>query len=178
MTKWTVCSGSVASVPDLRSLIPAHREIAERVRDMFPAEDDETLADTIEGESDLPGAIITVLRAAIEREVTAKALADLIETMVARKRRFEAGATTLRIAALNAMEEVGLRKLAAPDMTVSVGTTRPKVLITDDTAVPEDLCRIVRTPSKPDIAKALAEGRDVPGVVLGNPERFLRVTRT
>jgi hypothetical protein len=160
-------------------LIPAHREIADRIREMFPAETDETaLADTIEGESDLPAAIISVLRAAIEREVTAKALADLIETMTARKRRFEAGATSMRVAALHAMEEVGLKKLSAPDMTVSVGTTKPKVLITDDTAVPEDLCRIVRTPSKPDIAKALAEGREVPGVVLGNPERFLRVTRT
>jgi hypothetical protein len=159
-------------------LIPAHREIADRIREMFPAEDDETLADTIEGESDLPAAIISVLRAALEREVTAKALADLIETMVGRKRRFEDGARTLRVAALHAMEEVGLKKLAAADMTVSVGTTKPKVLITDEAAVPADLCRIVRTPSKPDIAKAIAEGREVSGVVLGNPERFLRVTRT
>jgi hypothetical protein len=158
-------------------LIPAHREIAERIREMFPAEDDETLADTIEGESDLPAAIISVLRAAIEREVTAKALADLIDTMVGRKRRFEEGARNLRGAALHTMEEVGLRKLAAPDMTVSVGTTRPKVLIVDDAAVPDDLCKITRAPSRTEIAKALAEGRDVPGVTLGNPETHLTIHR-
>jgi hypothetical protein len=158
-------------------LIPAHREIVERVREMFPEETDETLADTIEGESDLPAAIISVLRAAIEREVTAKALADLIDTMVGRKRRFEEGARNLRGAALHTMEEVGLRKLAAPDMTVSVGTTRPKVLIVDDAAVPDDLCKITRAPSRTEIAKALAEGRDVPGVTLGNPETHLTIHR-
>jgi hypothetical protein len=144
---------------------------------MFPEETDETLADTIEGESDLPAAIISVLRAAIEREVTAKALADLIDTMVGRKRRFEEGARNLRGAALHTMEEVGLRKLAAPDMTVSVGTTRPKVLIVDDAAVPDDLCKITRAPSRTEIAKALAEGRDVPGVTLGNPETHLTIHR-
>jgi hypothetical protein len=158
-------------------LIPAHREIADRIRAMFPDETEETLADSIEGESDLPGAIIAVLRAAIEREVTAKALADLIETMVGRKRRFEDGARNLRLAALHTMEEVGLRKLAAPDMTVSVGTTKPKVLITDETLIPDDLCKTTRTPSKTDIAKAMMEGREVPGVTLGNPETHLTVHR-
>jgi hypothetical protein len=165
-------------VPDLRSLIPAHREIVERVREMFPEETDETaLADTIEGESDLPAAIISVLRAAIEREVTAEALADLIDTMTARKRRFTEGARNLRGAALHTMEEVGLRKLAAPDMTVSVGTTKPRVLITDEAAVPDEFVRITRTPSKTDIAKAMMEGREVPGVTLGNPETHLTIHR-
>jgi hypothetical protein len=158
-------------------LIPAHREIAERIREMFPAEDDETLADTIEGESDLPAAIISVLRAAIEREVTAKALADLIEVMVARKRRFEDDARNLRGAALHAMCETGLKKLAAPDMSVSVTTGKPRIMITDDSLVPDDLVRITRTPSKTDIAKAMAEGREIPGVTLGNPEPFLSIHR-
>jgi hypothetical protein len=158
-------------------LIPAHREIAERVREMFPAEDEETLADTIEGESDLPGAIIAVLRAAIEREVTVKALADLIETMVGRKRRFEDGARSLRVAALHAMEEVGLKRLAAPDFSVWIATTKGKVIITDESAIPDDLCRITRTPSKTDIAKAIIEGREVPGVTIGNSETHLTVHR-
>ena len=123
-------------MPDLRPLIPAHREIADRIREMFPA-----------------------------------------ETMTARKRRFTEGARNLRLASLHAMEAVGLKKLAAPDMTVSVGTTRPKVLITDETAIPDDLCKLTRTPIKTDIAKAMAEGREVPGVTLGNPETHLTVHR-
>jgi hypothetical protein len=144
---------------------------------MFPEETDETLADTIEGESDLPAAIISVLRAAIEREVTAKALADLIETMVGRKRRFEEGARNLRLAALHTMCESGLKKLAAPDLSVSVSRGKPRLIITDDAAVPDDLCKISRAPSKTEIAKAMADGREVPGVTLGNPEPFLSIHR-
>jgi hypothetical protein len=158
-------------------LIPAHREIADRIRAMFPDETEETLADSIEGESDLPGAIIAVLRAAIEREVTAKALADLIETMVGRKRRFEEGARNLRLAALHTMSETGLKKLSAPDLSVSVSAGKPRLIITDDTAIPDDLCKITRAPSKTEIAKAMAEGREVPGVTLGNPEPFLSIHR-
>jgi hypothetical protein len=158
-------------------LIPAHREIADRIRTLFPEESEEDLADTIEGASDLPDAIFRVLRTAIEREANGKALAEIIDTMVSRRRRLDEGARTLRTEALRAMEVAGLKKLAAPDMSISVGVTRPKVLIIDDTAVPDDLCKITRAPSRAEIAKALAEGRDVPGVMLGNPETHLTIHR-
>jgi hypothetical protein len=163
---------------DLRSLIPAHREIADRIRAMFPEESEENLADTIEGESSLPGAIMIALRAAIEREANGKALGEIIETMVGRKRRLDEGARNIRLAALNAMSEGGLKKLAAPDLSVSVSYTKPKILLLDNgDSVPDEFCKIVRTPSKTDIAKAIAEGREVPGVTLSNPEPYLTVRR-
>jgi len=162
---------------NLSQALASHRALVAHIKDLFPDETDETLADTIEGESDLPGAIIAVLRAAIEREANGKALAEIIETMVGRKRRLEEGARNLRLASLHAMEAAGLKKLAAPDMSVSVGVGKPKMLIVDDAAVPDDLCRVTRTPSKTDIAKAMMEGRQVPGVTLGNPETHLTVHR-
>ena len=164
-------------MPDLSMALNAHKVLVAQIRLMFPDETDRDLADTVEGESTLPDAIFSVLRHAAEREAHGKAIAEMIDTLAARKRRLEEGARTIRLAALHAMLDAGFKKLAAPDMTVSVGSGKPRVTITDEALVPEDLCRVTRAPSKTDIAKALAEGREVPGVTLGNPEPFIVVHR-
>jgi hypothetical protein len=163
---------------DLRSLVPTHRAIVEQVSAMFPEEDQDTLADTIAGESDLPDAIVAVLRAALEREAQAKAIKDeLIARLTERARRLEDGAKSLRAAALQAMTEAGLPKIQAIDMSVSVGRGKPSVIITDLALVPDALCRTVREPSKTLIANAIANTGDVPGATLGNPQPFLTIHR-
>jgi hypothetical protein len=163
---------------DLRSLVPAHRAIVEQVSTMFPEEDQDTLADTIAGESDLPDAIVAVLRAALEREAQAKAIKDeLIARLTERARRLEDGAKSLRAAALQAMTEAGLPSIKAIDMSVSVGRGKPKVIITDAEIIPFPLCRITREPSKTLIAVALQNGKKVPGATLGNPQPFLSIHR-
>jgi hypothetical protein len=165
-------------IHDLRALIPAHRAIVEAIRSAFPDETDETLADTIEGESDLPSAVVAVLRAALEREAQAKAIKDeLIARLTERARRLEDGAKSLRAAALQAMTEAGLPSIKAIDMSVSVGRGKPRVIITDPAQVPDALCKIVREPSKTLIANAIANTGDVPGATLGNPQPFLTIHR-
>jgi hypothetical protein len=162
-------------LPDLRQLVPAHQAIVDRIREMYPEATEDDLLDTIEGESNLQDAIIAVMRHAIEREATGKALGDLIDRMTARKRRLEEGARSLRSAALQAMQESGLKKLPAPDFSLSVGQTKPKIIITDDKAVPDHFCKIERSPSKTMIADEFAAGRDVPGATRGNSTPFLTV---
>ena len=163
---------------DLSRLVPEHRAIVEHIRALYPDESDANLADTIEGMSDLPEAIVATLRIALEREVMAKGLADLIEQMTARKRRLEDGAKLLRGSVLQAIQEAGVAMpLRAPDMTVSIGRGKPRVVITDADLVPESLCKIVRQPDKNLIAEALAKG-DVAGAVLGNPQPFISVHRS
>jgi hypothetical protein len=167
-----------AILTDLRSLVPAHRAIVEAIRAAFPDETEESLADTIEGESDLPGAVVAVLRAALEREAQAKAIKDeLIARLLYRAHRLEDGAKSLRAAALQAMQEAGLPKIQAIDMSVSVGRGKPRVIITDTDLVPDWACIIKREPSKAAISKVLATGTDVPGVTLGNPQPFLTIHR-
>jgi hypothetical protein len=163
---------------NLLALVPAHRAIVAALRDAFPDESDDDLIDTIAGESDLPGAVVAVLRAALEREAQAKAIKDeLIARLTERARRLEDGATSLRAAALQAMQEAGLKKVSAIDMNVSVGRGKPRVIITDAGIIPFLLCRITREPSKTLIAAALQNGKDVPGATLGNPQPFLTIHR-
>jgi hypothetical protein len=163
---------------DLLALVPAHRAIVETIRAAFPDETDETLADTIEGESDLPGAVIAVLRAALEREAQAKAIKDeLIARLLYRAHRLEDGAKSLRAAALQAMTEGGLKKVSAIDMSVSVGRGKARVIILDEMRVPDKFCKIVREPSKTLIAAELAAGREVDGATQGNVIPFLTIHR-
>src|SRR6185312_13606821 len=164
-------------MPDLSMALNAHKVLVAQIRLMFPAETEESLLDSIEGLTELDAAIFSVLRHAAEREAHGKAIAEMIDTLKARKRRLEEGARTIRLAALHAMLEAGFKKLAAPDMTVSVGSGKPKIVIVEEALIPDDLCRVTRASSKTDIARALAEGREIPGVTLGNPEPFIVVHR-
>jgi hypothetical protein len=162
-------------------LVPRHRALATAIRDAFPDESDDDLIDTIAGESDLPDAIVAVLRAALEREAQAKAIKDeLIARLLYRAHRLEDGAKSLRAAALQAMTEAGLPSIKAIDMSVSVGRGKPRVIITDPDLVPDALCKIVREPSKTLIAAAIKNfcgAKDIPGVTLSNPQPFLTIHR-
>jgi hypothetical protein len=149
-----------------------------QLRKLFHDESEESLADTIEGLTELDAAILTVLRAGLEREAMGKALGEMIDGMVARKRRIDDGAKMIRLAALQAMQEAGLPKLAAPDMSVSIGRGKPKVIVTAPEQVPDAYWRISREPNKAEIGKALGVGTDVPGAVLGNPQAFLSIHRS
>jgi flagellar motor switch protein FliG len=163
---------------DLRALVPAHRAIVERVSAMFPEEDQDTLADSIAGMSDLPDAIVAVLRAALEREAQAKAIKDeLIARLLYRAHRLEDGARTMRAAALQAMIEGNLPKIRAIDMSLSVGHGKARVQITDPALIPDELCKFTREPSKTLIGEALQKG-DVPGACYSNAAAFLTVHRS
>ncbi len=164
---------------DLNALVPAHRAIVEAIRGMFAEYDEDELADTIAGESDLPDAIVAVLRAAIEREAQAKAIKDeLVATLISRARRLEEGAKKMRGAALEAMQAGGLPKIKSIDMTISVGRGKNRVQITEPDLIPAALCRIIREPNKIEIGKILLEGTNIPGATLGNPIPFLTVHRS
>jgi hypothetical protein len=147
---------------DLDAAVLGHKALVARLREAFPDESDADLADTIEGESNLDEAIFATLRVALEREAHGKAITEMVEMMAGRKRRLEEGARAMRQAVLHAMREVGMKKLPGPDMTISVGMGKPKLVISDDAAVPDDLCRVTRAPDKRAIAEWLAAQESEP----------------
>lgn len=165
---------------DLTAAVATRNNLRDRLLTDYPtlADDVETLCDTLAGVDDLEEQIFAVLRAAVERDAYGKALSGLIDDMAARKRRLDEGAATLRLVALAAMQDAGLPKLRAPDMSVSIGRGKPKVQIIDEAALPDEFCRIKREANKAEIAKALAAGADVPGATLGNPQPFLSIHRS
>lgn len=157
----------------------SRRSLRDSLLAQYPAliEDDETLSDTLAGIDDFEEQCLAVLRAALEREAMGKALGEMIDTMQTRRRRLEDGARTMRGAVLEAMQEAGLKSMKAPDMSVSIGAGKPKIVVIDENRIPDRLCRISRTANKIEIASALAAGEKVDGVELGNPQPFLIVHR-
>lgn len=166
-------------MPDLRAAVVTRTNLRDQLLAEYPAliEDNEALADTLAGIDNFEEQVVALLRHVIEREAHGKALATLIDEMGTRKRRLEEGAKNLRGAALQAMQEAGLPKISAPDMSISVGRGKPKVVIVDGAQVPDDYCRIERVPSKTAIAEALGRGERVAGAELGNAQPFLSVHR-
>ena len=164
---------------DLHRSLAAFRAALADIKRMYADEDDqEALRDTALGETTLEEDILRVLREAQEREAHAEGLSALIARMRARLSRLEDGAEHLRAACLHAMQEANIKTIPAPDMSVSVGLSPAKVIVTVEAARLADRFRRF-PPPEPDkkaIADALKRGERVEGAELSNRAPFLRIS--
>ena len=155
-----------------------YRAIRDRVRTIEPGIDEQTLADTVEGLTDLHEIVQAIIRSALVEEALAKGLKCRIAEMQDRLRRFEDRVSKRRQIAKDVMLEIGLKKLVAPDFTVSVSPGTPALMVIDEDAVPKTYWE----PGEPRLrrqilANDLKQGEEVPGASLSDPEPFL-VVRT
>src|SRR5215213_3911323 len=113
-------------------------ELRRRLIEADPEIDERTLADTLEGATNLKEAIGCVIRSALNDESLAEALAVRLAQMRERLDRIETTADRKRQVALAAMEQADIDKLLEPDFTVSVRTAPPAVVITNEQTIPEE----------------------------------------
>ncbi len=118
-----------------------------------PDLDDDTLADTLEGATNLHEAIAALVRSALEDEAMARGLKGRLEDLTARLGRIEERAARKREIALHAMDEAGLSKITAPDVTISLRAGPASLVITDESLIPEWF--FVPQPAKLDRRKVL-----------------------
>jgi hypothetical protein len=107
-----------------------------------------------------------ILRAARWVEGQAKALKDMEAEMKERRQRFDAKAETLRSIVKTALVSLDMKRLDSPDFTITISPGKPRVVITDEAEIPSQLCKVVRTPDKESIRKALEAGEVIPGAEL------------
>ncbi len=138
-------------------------------------ETDEDAAELLSAECDIQERLVRMLRAARREEAEAKGIAGLIEELKNRAFRRETKALRLRGIVLDAMSDLGLPKLQAPDFTASVGKGRERVVIADEAAIPEHYCRITKAPSLTLIREAFDRGGIVPGAERANPQPVLTI---
>jgi hypothetical protein len=155
-----------------------YRAIRDRVRTIEPDIDEQTLADTVEGLTNLHEIVQAIIRSALAEEALAKGLKCRISEMQDRLHRFEDRASKRRQIAKDVMVDLGLKKLTAPDFTVSLREGTPALLVIDEDAVPKTYWE----PGEPRLrrqilANDLKQGEEVPGASLSDPEPFL-VVRT
>jgi len=148
--------------------------------EVFAGDDDALLNDTIEGETDLKEfldreVIVSVLLA----EAMAEAIDKVVATLRKRQGRFERRSEVLRTLAHKLMDEAGVRSMVCDAATLSIRTGQPKVVITDEAALPDRLCRIKREPDKRLIREHLESGTvALAGAMLSNAEPTLAMSKT
>ena len=153
-----------------------YREARERLVRAWPEIDSETLADTLEGITDLHEMIAAVIRSALVDEALQAGLRARLEEMRARLGRLAERGLNKRQLALEAMNEVGLKKLEQPDFTASARSGLHALVVTSEQAIPSDYW--IPQPSKLDrqrLTSDLKQGKEVPGARFGNANPVLAV---
>jgi hypothetical protein len=153
-----------------------HQALKQRLLGNWPDCDEETLRDTLEGITQLHEMIAAVIRSALVDEALQTGLRTRLEEMRQRLGRLEERGAKKRQMALEAMCEVGLKKLEQPDFTASTRTGLPPLVIVAEDLVPETYW--VPQPPRLDRQSLLAglkRGDVIPGAQLGNPKPCLTV---
>jgi hypothetical protein len=153
-----------------------YRAIRDRIRAQDPQIDEQTLADTVEGLTDLHEIVMAVIRAALSDEALILGLKCRISDMQGRLDRLQDRASKRRQIAKDVMVELDLKKLNAPDFTASIRDGIPSLMVINEDAVPS----IYWQPSEPrlnrqELAYELKQGAEIAGVTLSNPEPVLSV---
>ena len=154
-----------------------YRTLRDRIRTQDPQIDEQTLADTVEGLTDLHEIVQAVIRAALADEALARGLKCRISEMQGRLDRLEDRASKRRQIAKDVMVELDLKKLNAPDFTASIREGIPALMVVlNEDAVPKTYWE----PGEPRLRRQvlacdLKGGAEVAGATLSNPEPVLSV---
>jgi Siphovirus Gp157 len=153
-----------------------YRSICDRIRAQDPQIDEQTLADTVEGLTDLHEIVQAVIRAALSDEALVLGLKCRVSDMQGRLDRLQDRASKRRQIARDVMVELDLKKLNAPDFTASIREGIPSLMVINEEEVPS----IYWQPSEPrlnrqELAYELKQGAEIAGVALSNPEPVLSV---
>src|SRR5262245_43476325 len=156
--------------------INRYRLVRDRLVEIWPTLDAETVTDTLEGITDLHEMIAAVIRSALVDEALKAGLRTLLDEMQQRLSRLAERGLKKRQLALEAMTEAGLKKLEQPDFTASARLGAPPLVVTSERAIPEAYW--LPQPPKLDrqtLTSDLRRGDQVPGACLGNAAPILTV---
>ena len=156
--------------------VSKYQLLRERLLANDPTLEEDCLLDTLEGITDLHEMIAAIIRSALVDQALKAGLRTRIEDMRQRLARLDERGAKKRQLALEAMCEVGLKKLEQPDFTASTRAGVPSLIIMSEVLVPETYW--VPQPPKLDRQALLADlkrGAEIPGTQLSNPQPTLAV---
>lgn len=157
---------------------------AEQVRQQITAllvnnpelnEDEILRADMIEGETEAFEFLRALEAKRREACTLAAGIASTRAELDARLARMERREQSIRALLFKIMSAADLRKAELPEATLSVRNGTPKVIITDESALPQSYLRTKIEPDKSLISAALKSGQHVTGAILSNAEDTISI---
>jgi len=153
-----------------------YHAIRDRILAEDPQIDEQTLADTVEGLTDVHEILAAIVRAALAGEALANGLKGRIDQMQDRLDRLQECAGKRRQTAKEVMIELDIKKITAPDFTVGIRPGMPALLVINEAAVPSIYWQPVAPKLKrQELLNELKQGSEITGVTLSNPEPVLNV---
>lgn len=157
------------------------REVADLWRAVraIAGEDDQTVIDTVDGESDAIDALRHTVRLAIEADAHAEACKVLAATYSERAKVLIERGQRYRRAAASFLQEVGEKNIRLPEGTISWRAANPEILgtIPAPSALPDWAVKHPRCRDEAAIKAGLADGKTIPGVSLSNGGVSLTIRR-
>ena len=120
----------------LKGELHAYAALRQQLLADIPDLDDETLADTLEGATELTEVLAELVRSALLDEAFAEGLKARITEMKARLDRLQNRAVRKRELVLRAMNEAGLAKLSQPDFSASLRQGQPTLDVKVEDKIP------------------------------------------
>jgi len=153
--------------PDFKLIQLMAEEIRAALGDDFDAE---AFLDTLDGETDAADIADRLLAELADAEAMAEAIRGQEADMKARRQRYDMRGEAFRRQLLNLLDAIGEKKIERPRATVSRRAGLPSVQITDEAAIPSQLCKTTVAPDKAAIKAQLLAGEAVPGaqIVVGD----------
>ncbi len=161
--------------PQLAFEVHRTKAIRERLLIEDPDIDEQTLADTTEGLTDLHELLAAIVRGALQDESLAQMLKARIVEMSMRLDRFQIRAEQRRELVRDVMMETEIKKLQMPDFTASLRSAPPHVIVTDEKLIPQSFWEMRPHLRKSDLLAVLKDGVEVEGAALSNTGMSLSV---
>lgn len=167
---------SALAVAALPAELARHNYLRDRLLAEIPDLDHDTLADTLEGLTDLKEIVSAVIRSALDDEAMVAGLSQRLDDMKTRLDRLSSRAKRKRAMVLHTMQEAKFAKITEPDFTASLRQGNVTLEVFAEDRVPSDFWR--PQPAKLDrqaLLAALKSGRVIDGTTLLPPQAQLSV---
>jgi len=138
-------------------------------------DDAAALAVLVEEAPDINVVIARLLRAMNEAQSNIIAADARVDALEMRRDRYKRQSEEYRRTVFAILDALDLPKWKSAEFSVSISNSRPGVVITNEAALPDALCRVTRTPDKAAIKVALEDGEVVPGAMLQNAMPIMTV---
>lgn len=125
--------------------------------------DDQTALDTIDGETDAADILDRLIWIAQQDQHHIDAIKEHEAALKLRRQRMEARVDANKAAMLSVLDAAGVAKVQRPCATLTRRNGSPSVVITDEDAVPSQLCQFRKVPDKKAIKAQIDAGETVPG---------------